>query len=70
MRNIALCFPFSSARTACMPQPEHRRYFMDKKLSANGVMVVMGFNNDKIYVRNFQQQGFDTIYAINQMTER
>jgi len=36
-----------------------------RNYSANGVMVVMGFNNDKIYVRNFQQQGFDTIYAIN-----
>ncbi len=36
-----------------------------RNYSANGVMVVMGFNNDNIYARNFQQQGFDTIYAIN-----
>jgi len=31
----------------------------------NGVMIVMGFKNGQIYARNFQQQGFDTIYAIN-----
>lgn len=31
----------------------------------NGVMIVMGFKDNKIYARNFQQQGFDTIYAIN-----
>jgi outer membrane protein assembly factor BamB len=28
-------------------------------------MIVMGFNNNKVYARNFQQNGYDTIYAIN-----
>ena len=36
-----------------------------RNYSDNGVMIVMGFKNGKIYARNFQQQGFDTIYAIN-----
>ncbi len=36
-----------------------------RNYAANGVMVVMGFNNNRIYVRNFQQQGFDTMYAVN-----
>lgn len=30
-----------------------------------GVNVVMGFNNDKVYVRDFQQNGSDTIFALN-----
>lgn len=36
-----------------------------RNYSENGVMIVMGFRDGKIYARNFQQQGFDTIYAIN-----
>jgi hypothetical protein len=36
-----------------------------RNYASNGVMVVMGFNNNRIYVRNFQQQGFDTMYAVN-----
>ena len=36
-----------------------------RNYSDNGVMIVMGFRNGMIYARNFQQQGFDTIYAIN-----
>lgn len=36
-----------------------------RNYSPTGVMIVMGFNNNKIYARNFQQQGYDTIYAIN-----
>ncbi|RPI18004.1 MAG: T9SS C-terminal target domain-containing protein [Ignavibacteriae bacterium] len=36
-----------------------------RNYAPNGVMVVMGFNNNKIYVRNFQQQGVDSFYAIN-----
>jgi hypothetical protein len=36
-----------------------------RNYAQNGVIVPMGFNNNKIYVRNFQQQGFDSIYAIN-----
>lgn len=29
------------------------------------VYVVMGFNNDKVYVRDFQQNGNDSIFALN-----
>lgn len=36
-----------------------------RNYAENGVMIVMGFRDNKIYARNFQQQGFDTIYAIN-----
>jgi putative pyrroloquinoline-quinone binding quinoprotein/type IX secretion system substrate protein len=36
-----------------------------RNYAPNGVMIVMGFNNNRIYARNFQQQGFDSIYAIN-----
>ncbi len=36
-----------------------------RNYAENGVMIVMGFKNGQIYARNFQQQGFDTIYAIN-----
>lgn len=36
-----------------------------RNYAENGVMVIMGFRDNQIYARNFQQQGFDTIYAIN-----
>ncbi len=36
-----------------------------RNYAENGVMIVMGFRDDQIYARNFQQQGFDTIYAID-----
>ena len=36
-----------------------------RNYAENGVMIVMGFRDNKIYARNFQQQGSDTIYAIN-----
>ncbi|MBK8554074.1 MAG: PQQ-binding-like beta-propeller repeat protein [Ignavibacteria bacterium] len=31
----------------------------------SGVNIIMGFNDDKIYVRDFQQNGSDTIFALN-----
>lgn len=36
-----------------------------RNYAPNGVMIVMGFHNDQIYARNFQQGGADSIYAIN-----
>ncbi len=36
-----------------------------RNYAENGVMIVMGFRDGQIYARNFQQQGFDTIYALN-----
>lgn len=32
---------------------------------SSGVNIIMGFNNDKIYVRDFRQNGYDTIFALN-----
>lgn len=32
--------------------------------SNDGVFVIMGFRNDKIYVRNFKQSGSDSIFAL------
>ncbi|MEO6696329.1 MAG: PQQ-binding-like beta-propeller repeat protein [Ignavibacteria bacterium] len=31
----------------------------------SGVNIIMGVNNDKVYVRDFQQNGNDTIFALN-----
>lgn len=31
----------------------------------SGVNVIMGFNDNKIYIRDFQQNGNDTIFALN-----
>ena len=31
----------------------------------SGVNIIMGMNNDKVYVRDFQQNGSDTIFALN-----
>ena len=31
----------------------------------SGVNIIMGFNNDKVFVRDFQQNGYDTIFALN-----
>ncbi len=31
----------------------------------SGVNIIMGFNDDKVYVRDFQQNGNDTIFALN-----
>ena len=31
----------------------------------SGVNIIMGFNDNKIYVRDFQQNGSDTIFALN-----
>ncbi|MFZ1323043.1 MAG: PQQ-binding-like beta-propeller repeat protein [Ignavibacteria bacterium] len=33
--------------------------------SENGVFVVMGFNDNKVYVRDFRQNGNDSIFALN-----
>ena len=33
--------------------------------ASSGVNVIMGFNNNVIYVRDFQQNGNDTIFAFN-----
>ena len=33
--------------------------------SETGVFVVMGFNDDKVYVRDFRQNGNDSIFALN-----
>lgn len=35
---------------------------------SGGVNVIMGMNNDNIYVRDFQQNGVDTIFALNAAT--
>ncbi|MEP7145479.1 MAG: T9SS type A sorting domain-containing protein [bacterium] len=31
----------------------------------SGVNIIMGFNNNKVYVRDFQQNGSDTIFVLN-----
>ncbi|MDZ4711469.1 MAG: PQQ-binding-like beta-propeller repeat protein [bacterium] len=32
----------------------------------SGVNIIMGYNNNKIYVRDFQQNGVDSIFALNE----